>query len=484
MIERSIQRYFKQASALLCLGMCFLTFILMGSIWWLEHNNARHGKIERYKTRVTNAIEEQFWQHVSLAAVFSSQWEQHTDTIDGRLEQYDIAAIIEQNKNGEVSHSETTMSATFSQRLWGLFLPIAGKANTLSKDMGIAFVDGRVFMYATQPVFLNEQRTKIPSDKHKQSTITVFKEVTPSYLSRIGKQIGSEFNLHFNTAESRLNRSSYHNGYEAVLVSETEHSNGTEVLFDVLLYGGAKQPASFAIQIVADEYRLFDPRWLVLAILLIPVMCFSFWYLLRREILKPIDCISSRFDGPILDLEGKCQQCGDLPTELASIYHRLITVSQDLNEQHLFGQRLLDAIGDIIITLDDSRNIQYCNPAAVRWLGLDESLVIGQPFELFVGGYQEAAESSLLFPQPNLLGEINNTNQRTEFTQSLVVLTKRDQVFRCDVICQPNDVHSRAISKTIVVIRVLSCYQISTAESIRSDGLATLAVDKEVSRES
>lgn len=482
MTERSIQRYFKQASALLCLGMCFLTFILMGSIWWLEHNNARHGKIERYKTRVTNAIEDQFWQHASLAAVFSSQWEQYVDTIDDRLEQYDIAAIIEQNKNGEVSYSETTMSATFSQRLWGLFLPIAGKTNTLSKDMGIAFVDGRVFMYATQPVFANEQRTKNSSGK--QATITVFKEVTPSYLNRIGKQIGSEFNLHFNTAESRLNRSSYHNGYDAVLVSETEHSNGTEVVFDVLLYGGTKQPASFAIQIVADEYRLFDPRWLVLAILLIPIMCFGFWYLLHREVLKPINCISSRFDGQFLDPEGECQQCGDLPKELASIYHSFITVSQDLNEQHLFGQRLLDAIGDIIITLDDNGNIRYCNPAALRWLGLDESLVVGQPFELFVGGYQDAEQSSPLFYQHNNLGELNNTNQRTEFTQSLVVLTKRDQVFCCEVICQPNDAQSRTISKTIVVIRILSCYQISTGEEIRSDELLTLPVGAEVGHES
>ncbi|USD67130.1 PAS domain-containing protein [Vibrio sp. SCSIO 43136] len=53
-----------------------------------------------------------------------------------------------------------------------------------------------------------------------------------------------------------------------------------------------------------------------------------------------------------------------------------------LHQQQLFSQVLLYSISDMIITVDKEGRIDYANPAALEWLGMELSMVNGQFLEL------------------------------------------------------------------------------------------------------
>lgn len=450
---------------------CVISVLLTVSTVWLavsiERNQWRGEQIEEYKQLAVIQIGNEFSDLTRASRNLAENPDLYIATNENNqqkikvlvekslLQSNGVDICITQDLSGRIIYSESHSEQRYLGDLRKLHEPFDQKAFPLIERTGIDFVDGRIFMFSSVVIGANENRPI--------GLLTLFREVDTPILSRISKQLGKEFNFHYTSAGMRLTQISYNQDYNVDLYRVTDKNNGYEAEYQVTMADGRVQPANFLIRFYDSKYTWFDPYRLALsAAFLIVLISAVIWVRFGVRVVKPVKALTELMTN---DKTHATQKIDDahFPQELEQIYSKFQKVYLNMSQQNQFSQVLVDAIGDIIITVNLDGVICYANPAARQWFGVCETLLIGQPLELFT--------SNILSDTPDVatwLYRSNVTKERVSTNCHLVSLICKQYIYPADVIVQPIEVmkSNRDISSSVVVIRIKGRIPISEHESL------------------
>lgn len=353
--------------------------------------------------------------------------------------------VVIQNIVGKLVSSIGRTSNQYFRDIKALHEPFDHKPFPLTERRGVNFIEGRIFMFSSSLIM----------DRDKPlGLLTSLKEVDSEIIMSISQKLGRDFNFHYTSAGLRLTQVGYDQGYNVSLHQVIEKRNGYEAEYQVTMADGRVQPANFLIRFTDHSYRYFNPIALTaISALLVVLLTILLWTSFARRVIKPINTLTVLMSNES-ELAGHSDSSGltePLPEELAHVFEKFKKVYISMSQQNQFSQVLVDAIGDIIITVNTRGAICYANPAATQWFGVCETLLIGQPLELFT--------SNIASDTPDVatwLFKSNELKQRVNGECKLVNLICKEFVYPADVIVQPIEVikNDQDVSSSVVVIRL------------------------------
>ncbi|WP_261904354.1 PAS domain-containing protein [Vibrio fortis] len=450
-----------------CLVVTWVACIIATITLELEREYWKTGLVSQYQdlamTHISNEFgllkssTERLLENESLQRFVQSQEQRkRTFAISEQFLKSSLASsIIVQDRMGRITHLDSEMNASFIKAFRELHEPDQQMIFSSSSKLGIDFVDGRIFMFASVSVLDEHQRRPV-------GLVTVLQEVNADMLKRMSKSIGRSFSFHYTAAGMRLTQVSYDQGYHvAVDKVIQEQGTGFRAEYRVTMADGRVQPANFVITFDARSYDFIDPRYVLLGLVFgIPIVSLLLWIVFSRKVVKPV----SHLIDYITDESTYAREQDDklsmeeLPEEMKLIYSRFKKVYINMARQNQFSQVLVGAIGDIIITVDKDGQICYANPAAREWFGVEDKLLIGQPLELFTSNINHETPDVATW-----LYTCNVKKKRLMCRAELVNIISKTYIYPSDVIVQPIDseVSAEDVSTSVVVIRVKDTVPVS-----------------------
>ncbi|MDA0148181.1 PAS domain-containing protein [Vibrio sp. LaRot3] len=359
------------------------------------------------------------------------------------LEQFGITGVLVQDVGGREVYSNSKTANHLFKSMVDMFVPVMDSPYEMARDHGFIFVDGRIFLYSSYELLgVNRDGSA--------GQLTMFKEVTSQHVAEISQKLGRKFDIQYTSASRRLMRVSYSSGVEISVHDIAATARDIKIEYRAILPSGVVQPASFVVYFPLEKQ--ISDHWIVA----VSVCLFIFatilvaWVMIRQFVMIP----ASKVAEMITDESGfKNQELTNLPTELDEIYQRFRHLYDNIERQNRFSEQLVDAIGDVIITVNIDGEIEYLNPAACEWLGFEEKKLLGEPIEMYITTRDKQHEtfSSWLY-KTNMMGH------RVERTLRLNVLGRKNVCYSCDIICQPVDLNRAGGSEStsVVVIRINS----------------------------
>ena len=455
----SIRHSLRLTVVINCLVVTWVACIVATITLELEREHWKNSLIEQYQDLAMTHISNEFW---SLEAdtqrlLKESAIEQFIRDGENRdlaiehgqqfLKSSHASTIIVQDRMGKFIHLDSEMNESFVKAFRDLHEPDQQMIFSPSSKLGIDFIDGRIFIFACISV-LDEQKVR------PAGLVTVLQEVNADMLKRMSIKIGRPFSFHYTAAGMRLTQVSYDQGYSVSVDDVIKEQDGFRAEYRVTMSDGRVQPANFVITFDSDNYEIVDPRYLLLGLVFgIPLVSLTLWVVFSRNVVKPVSHLIDYITDESTynrDQEDKLS-LDELPEEMRLIYSRFKKVYINMSRQNQFSQVLVGAIGDIIITVDKEGCICYANPAAREWFDVEETLLIGQPLELFT--------SNINHETPDVATWLYTSNikkQRLTCRAELVNIISKTNIYPSDVIVQPIDseVSTEDVSTSVVVIRV------------------------------
>ncbi len=410
---------------------------------------------EIYRVHALNLVKNQFSKLQNSIFSISRSYEfrridQYTEegkVLNKIIDDYgvDISAVIIRDRFGNVIFGDALLGETVVDSLIPLHQKIDTSPYLAHRDTGLDFIEGRVFLYSSEVV--------VTEDSHVLH-VTLLKEVTNKVLMSISQNLGQKLSLDYTSASSRIMQISYADGYE-LQIGKITHGNGKmKVHYDVKFETGRVQPANLAVEVAVEGYKVFNPLFF-LAVILISLILISWraWRTIWSDLVKPtfrkLDFVTD-----INTHNGTNTESIDrdsLPRELKNLYDGFENMYSSMAEQNNFSNLLVDAIGDVIITIDNNGYIRYLNPAAEHWLGFSESKVKGQLVELYINNLDERTSSVQQW-----IYQSNVLQNRTQCRTVLSSLGKPERAYVVDVICQPLvfSLNKEYQSTTVLVLRI------------------------------
>ncbi|WP_394250272.1 PAS domain-containing protein [Vibrio profundi] len=439
-------------NCILSLAICVCSIIVAVGI---ERDYWRSNQMEDYKKLAVLQMTNQFdlltqqsrilarnavtAQNLVTDNVGPNDWSSIPMTEDGA----DI--VVVQNMVGKLVSSIGRTSNQYLRDLKALHEPFDHKPFPLTERRGTNFIEGRIFMFSS---------TLIMNHAKPIGLLTSLKEVDSEIMMSISQKLGKDFNFHYTSAGLRLTQVSYDQGFNVSLHQVVEKRNGYEAEYQVTMTDGRVQPANFLIRFHDHSYRYFNPIVLTaISALLVILLTVLLWASFARRVIKPMNTLTG-----LMSQESKLANRSDsldlnelLPQELALVYEKFKKVYISMSQQNQFSQVLVDAIGDIIITVNTRGTICYANPAARQWFGVCETLIIGQPLELFTSNLSSETSDVTTW-----LYKSNELKERVSGECKLVNLICKEFVYPADVIVQPIEVtkDDQDVSSSVVVIRL------------------------------
>ena len=460
-----MKRLLKAAVAINCFFATLIACLVGAFSLNIERNFWQENLVEDYKNLAVTHFSDEFkdlnlaTEELAKNAVISEFIQvNHINkkhvSIDNEIQKSDqFSTLIIQNTIGQFVYTNTKSKTSSINGLKRLHEPHTQMVFTPVKNLGIDFIDGRIFMFVSVPI-VGE------SSVRPTGLGTMLREVNSELLRELSEKIGREFNFHYTSAGMRLTQISYSHGFKVDLhrITNGEHSFDAE--YKITLPDGRVQPANFVITFDLKPYQHFDPRYLLFGVALtVPLITFVLWLGFSTKVITPmaklIDYVTD--EGTYNEARVDTTSSHELPEELKLIHHRFKKVYFNMSRQNQFSQVLVDAIGDIIITVDIEGKICYANPAARQWFNVCESILFGQPLELFT--------SNINHESPDVATWLYTSNaykERIQCEAELVNIISKTFVYPADVIVQPinilnSDSEFESIdgsSSTVVVIRI------------------------------
>lgn len=364
-----------------------------------------------------------------------------------------FSTLVIQNATGQFVYVNTKSETNLINGLKRLHEPHSQMAFTPVQNIGIDFIDGRIFMFASAPI-VGE------SSVRPTGSVTILREVNSELLREVSEKIGRDFSFHYTSAGMRLTQVSYSYGFEVDLHRITNGDDSFNAEYRITLPNGRVQPANFVITFDLKPYQYFDPGYLLFGVVLsVPLITIVLWLGFSTRVITPmaklIDYVTD--EGTYNKARTDKTLSHELPEELKLIHHRFKKVYFNMSRQNQFSQVLVDAIGDIIITVDIEGKICYANPAARQWFNVCESILFGQPLELFTSNINHESPDVATW-----LYTSNINKERIECKAELVNIISKTYIYPADVIVQPINIlspesaaeHHDGHSSTVVVIRI------------------------------
>ncbi len=375
------------------------------------------------------------------------------------LHERNLSSILLVGPAGENIFANSIVSPRLQSLLHDRFLPIQGVPYKVNADYGLVFLEGRIFAYQHKLI------TNASGQSDKGSLVG-FREITAEMLQQKSSEMGLEFSIQYTSAGKRVVKVSYKQDINVVIANLAQASNSMVYEFQVTYSGGQRQPASFVIYAPLNEGVPSQNVVPIAIFMFIIAAVISIWMIIRQFVIQP----SLSFARMITDSEhfSKKQETErKLPLELDMVYKQFRSLYDDIDRQSRFSEQLLEAMGDVILTVNIDGDIEYANPAATKWFGFDESDLVGEPLEMYVyaRGVLDSGVSSWLY-------RTNIEKERIETTAKLSVLNKTGVCFDCDVICQPIDLNYsvKSQSSSVVVIRPNSSKSCGVVDCAKASG--------------
>lgn len=363
------------------------------------------------------------------------------------LREHDLSGVLFLNNDGQAM----SRNAVFSPRLLKLvsqrFVTLEGFKFDNHADYGMVFVEGRIFLYNTALI-------QQPSVQRSVGTVTVLREVTSDMLERHSQENGLTFDIQYTSASHRVVKVSYLNGVDIRVTGRSDTESSFKIEYQVTYSGGQTQPASFLVYVPLSEPN--NKIW-VLPVIISALMVMTtliLWGIIRQLLVHPsLELLRLINEHDRKKIDAIKQQ---LPLELERVYHQFNTLYEDIERQSRFSDLLVEAIGDVIITVNQEGEIDYLNPAAIEWLGFSEAQLLGQPLDMYV-----STRDDLTSGITHWLYQANVNMKRIETHAKVTVLANMNTCFEADVICQPIDLMKtkNGSSSAVIVIRVSKTHQ-------------------------
>lgn len=364
------------------------------------------------------------------------------DLTNEKLHELQIAGVLIQNVEGNEHFSQTVIAPRVFNLMRGRFVAVSGLPFDNHNDFGMVFVEGRIFLYSTQLL-------RSGSGEQSLGTMTAFVEVTSEILVKHSEAIGLSFDIQYTSATQRIVKVSYANGIDINMTSSTESAASLKIEYQVTFSGGMLQPASFVLYV--PMRKQLQDQWVLPASILLFVLAaiLGMWLIVRQILIQPsldfAQLITRELDKDKIErIENQ------LPLELNRVYSQFKELYEDIERQSRFSDLLVEAIGDAIITVNWDGEIDYINPAAVKWIGFPEDELIGSPLEMYV-----ATRDCVSSGVSNWVYQVNMNKRRIETKAKITILGNTQQCFESEVICQPIDLKQTVNSSTaVIVIRI------------------------------
>ncbi|WP_164684103.1 PAS domain-containing protein [Vibrio maerlii] len=354
------------------------------------------------------------------------------------------SAVIVQDQHGALLYGEAVLGEAMLDALLPLHQSIDTSPFKARRDTGVDFIEGRVFLYSSELIVTPENRVV---------QVTLFKEAGNELLLNLSERLGQKIELIHKSASLRVTQISYTKGYKLVASNIRHEPNTMVVEYSTILDSGRVQPADLAVSIHLDSYELFSPMFFFgfILISLLLISWFS-WQSIWNQIVKP----TFKHVDTITDVETHTGQKEDLdsaslPKELKNLHESFASMYSSMAEQNNFSNLLVDAIGDVIITVDKEGVIRYINPAAEHWLGFAEEKIHGQPIDLYINNLDDRSSNVQQW-----IYKSNEKKQRTQCRSIISSLAKHHKAYVVDVICQPLTLmtNQEYQSTSVLVIRI------------------------------
>lgn len=358
-----------------------------------------------------------------------------------------LSAILILDTEGHDTFSNTTISERVFDLMKERFVAVTGTPYASVEDFGMVFVEGRIFLYVQDKLDRGSQKTI--------GSVVVFREVTSEMLDKQSKAIGLEFDIQYTSANHRVMKVSYTSGIAVNALSSSDSKESIRIEYQVRYSGNFLQPASFVVHVPLS--KVMPNQWLLPASILLFVFgaVVSMWLIIRQFLIQPslqfARLVTKGYDPSQTKLVEK-----RLPLELDRVYSEFRHLYQGIERQSRFSDLLLEAIGDVIVTVNIDGEIEYTNPAAAHWLGFSETELEGKPLDLYL-----RSRDNLSSGVSNWLYQANIDKKRVETEAKVTVLGNLSQCFSVDVICQPIDLQYsvNGSSTSVILIRINKTHQ-------------------------
>ncbi|NOH79953.1 PAS domain-containing protein [Vibrio sp. RE86] len=363
------------------------------------------------------------------------------------LHEKSLSAILILNTEGRDTFSNTTISKRVFNLMKERFVAVSGTPYASARDHGMVFVEGRIFLYVQNKLDRASQKAI--------GSVVIFREVTSEMLEKQSREIGLEFDIQYTSANHRVMKVSYANGIVVNALSSSDTDESIRIEYQVRYSGNLLQPASFVIHVPLDKAML--NQWVLPLTILLFIFgaVVSMWMVIRQFLIQP-SLEFARLVTRGYDPSQTKQVEKRLPLELDRVYSEFRHLYQDIERQSRFSDLLLEAIGDVIITVNIDGEIEYTNPAAAHWLGFSETNLEGKPLELYL-----RSRDNLSSGVSNWLYQANIDKKRVETEAKVTVIGNLEQCFGVHVICQPIDLKYsvNGSSTSVIVIRINETHQ-------------------------
>jgi PAS domain-containing protein len=340
------------------------------------------------------------------------------------LSNHQFNTVLVQDNDGQVIHAVSDLKNAVRVRLSSLM----NKVNN-DNEKGLVIVDKRIFYYVKMPI-VDSNKSYTPN-----GYLTVFcllngwkidnlsQNMDKSLFLIEGEKIENNvrFKLdgHLVARESKREQLTYFDSFTYDLFADTK----LLLPFQVNL----KLPVN-NIQIDALYARLLIQLFVFI------LSTFGTLYLIKRFVTKPLRYLISEMHiaETTLILPEKNHNDFLFKSELGGLYSTFESLFLRLDEKHKLNEALLNAIGDIIITVDEQGLITYVNPPAEKWLYFSQKELLMQPLSLFLVNLKQTEMSTTHWLY-------NALNKQQDFHQACLLRRLADDklVDKMEVIVRP-----------------------------------------------
>ncbi|GGA80890.1 hypothetical protein GCM10011369_23550 [Neiella marina] len=304
------------------------------------------------------------------------------------------AILIRDEQSAEVAYV-TSLANKHNQDIGNLLTNRRFSIARTADDQGFIFIEDMLYMYATSPIFAEQNVASAPRSHSvipEQTPtgplvgfFTVLRELDDELLSELGDSLGIYLDV------STLIRPN-----NPVLVATNEI---TELKVTSFWRSDKAIGASFSSEtqngetipiIIETRFELPQGNLMVETVtMVVNVVVFVIVAMLilmanNRLIIRPITLLSAKLHqmkgfGAIADLSLSHRK-----DEIGSLTRSIDSLLLRLSRQHRYNQLILGSISDALFVVSPNGAISFANTASLKWLRLNEKQLIGQPIDYLI----------------------------------------------------------------------------------------------------
>lgn len=297
--------------------------------------------------------------------------------------------------------------------------------------------DGDIYIVSYRPVFFDS------FDKNPTGYLTLAVVIERDFLKQIEGIVNTKFRLIYD--DSMSNESLlFNNGWVPKTVFENMTESDSTKLYTFRVYNQGNR-SNLKLQVTLPKESYYNK---VVTLLFTTQLCgllglfFYVLFLIRKFVSNPVERMNCWLKGIGVNKADRFEYYYN--DEIGQLACNILENQNRLSDSIKAHDSLLNAISDVIITIDDKFLVSYCNPKAELWFELTGQCIVGQDVDFLVrlekGSIEKLVKYSLKREKEHSysvrLAPLGCREE--EYFESSITITKLDDtyimlVFRFDV---------------------------------------------------